>query len=61
MDECPETGTAYLPDFSNCSAFYDCRDGNRTLRYCPYGYAWDIILEACNFEENVDCACEYIR
>lgn len=45
----------YLPDPSDCSAFYFCAHGSLTKGYCPFGLLFDKISGICQEEDKVDC------
>nr|XP_033331548.1 chitin-binding domain protein cbd-1-like isoform X1 [Megalopta genalis] len=53
---CPATGKAQLPDPESCYRFYQCVDGVKTLRPCPYGTAFDEVKLMCIWWSEATCS-----
>ncbi|XP_035223247.1 fibrillin-3-like isoform X2 [Stegodyphus dumicola] len=47
--------SCFLPDPTDCSAYYFCSDRHLTKGYCPYGMLFDKISTQCENEDEVDC------
>ncbi|XP_059082843.1 peritrophin-1-like [Tigriopus californicus] len=45
----------HFPDPFDCARFWTCTNDGPILNVCPDGLFFNIDLEACDFEENVDC------
>jgi len=57
-DACP-FGYSGLIATSDCSGFYHCLDGSLIVESptnCPGGTLFNNIIQACDFESNVDCS-----
>ncbi|GIX70893.1 chondroitin proteoglycan 2 [Caerostris extrusa] len=45
----------FLPDPTDCSAYYFCHQSRSTKGYCPYGMLFDRKSRKCTNETSVDC------
>ncbi|XP_025154073.1 mucin-2-like isoform X2 [Harpegnathos saltator] len=53
--KCPETGVGKVPHEKDCKLYYDCYDGEKTLRKCRHDLHFNPILKVCDFPENYPC------
>ncbi|KAF7271211.1 hypothetical protein GWI33_015893 [Rhynchophorus ferrugineus] len=56
--DCPdhEDGApTYLADPNDCSAFYECSNGEKILFHCAAGTLFDDVDFICKFEKQVSC------
>ncbi|XP_067672627.1 chondroitin proteoglycan 2-like [Haliotis asinina] len=44
-----------FPDWSNCSSFYVCTEGQLAKRSCPAGLFYDFINWTCTYEDEATC------
>merc|ERR1711982_239695 len=57
-DTCPFRYSGLIAT-SDCSGFYHCLDGSLIVESptnCPRGTLFNNIIQACDFESNVDCS-----
>ncbi len=43
-----------IRDRTDCSRFYECKDGMRRELYCPIGSVFDIDRKVCDLKHRVD-------
>ncbi|XP_076168774.1 uncharacterized protein LOC143147413 [Ptiloglossa arizonensis] len=58
---CPATGTVRLPHKRNCSLYYNCKDGVKTVQRCTTGLFFDEIMGMCAWWKDVDCGSRSTR
>lgn len=46
----------HFPDPYDCARYWTCTNDGPILNICPDGLYFNITLEACDFEYNVDCS-----
>uniref|UniRef100_A0A6M2DWS2 Putative peritrophic membrane protein 4 holotrichia oblita n=1 Tax=Xenopsylla cheopis TaxID=163159 RepID=A0A6M2DWS2_XENCH len=52
--ECSQ-GVDYIPNFEDCTSYYQCEDAKPIEHSCPDGLYWNQDLEQCDFAENTVC------
>lgn len=52
---CTDDNT-YFPYIFDCSKYYECSNGIPVLMDCPAGELWNIIINNCDWPDNVDCS-----
>lgn len=53
---CPFNRNINIPHDLNCSRYFECFNGVRTLRTCPNGQIFNIVTSSCGDEETSLCA-----
>lgn len=52
---CPEGFSGLMPNYTDCSKFISCNDGQGTPMDCAPGTLFNINLNVCDHPENVEC------
>lgn len=45
----------HFPDPGNCHVYHQCAGGTAHATTCPPGLAWNVVMNMCDWEDNVDC------
>jgi len=51
---CPAI-SGHFPDTENCSVYYQCAGGVAHKHTCQQGLLWNMVINMCDWETNVDC------
>lgn len=57
-DECPQCdcGINRFPHKLNCSLYYQCENGTKSVMECPDGLEFNAETEICDWPDNVNCS-----
>ena len=51
---CPSLSGDF-PDPENCAVYYQCAQGVAHRHTCQQGLQWNMLINMCDWEQNVDC------
>nr|CAI5829392.1 unnamed protein product [Callosobruchus analis] len=53
--KCPEDFTGLIPNYTDCSKFINCNNGQSMSQDCPPGTLFDMNRNLCDFPQNAVC------
>ena len=53
--DCDPISVSQLPHESNCSLYYKCEAGKKSLQTCPDDLRFNPSVQVCDFSQNVKC------
>ena len=56
VHRCPPGGFGKIPNYTNCSRYFECIAGIRHLRFCSDGLLFDSVTLECTYPELALCA-----
>ncbi|XP_076377239.1 uncharacterized protein LOC143259371 [Megalopta genalis] len=54
--KCPSDGVITLPHETDCTLYYRCQNGQKSLRYCRGGLHFDHLKGLCIWQDSARCA-----
>ena len=52
--KCPAV-EGHFPDPEVCGVYYQCAGGTAHAQTCQPGLKWNVLINLCDWEDNVDC------
>ena len=52
--QCP-AAEGHFSDPESCDVYYQCAQGTAHAQTCQPGLKWNVVINMCDWEANVDC------
>ncbi|XP_024227276.2 uncharacterized protein LOC105681602 [Bombus impatiens] len=58
---CPENGTKYIPDKTDCTLYYECVNGVKTQKTCEDGLSFNEMKGMCTWPPGSECSLNLFK